>query len=161
MERNKRREIDKGTPTMKISGTGGPDRTSGPSKAGGTKKTGSTAFSGLLGEAEETAGAGASYAIARLDSLLAAQGADDAGAHASRGRMMTRADALLDELDTLRRNMLTGGLTVGNMIDVADVVASHREKIADPELTALLDEVDLRAQVEIAKMAKALAAKSL
>jgi hypothetical protein len=30
-------------------------------------------------------------------------------------------------------------------------VASHREKIDDPRLVAILDEIDLRAQVEIAK----------
>ncbi len=38
------------------------------------------------------------------------------------------------------------------MIDVADVVATHRDKIDDPGLTAIMDEIDLRAQVEIAKM---------
>ena len=48
--------------------------------------------------------------------------------------------------------MLGGNLTVGHMIDVADVVASHREKIDDPTLTAIMDEIDLRAQVEIAKI---------
>ncbi|HPF78465.1 MAG TPA: flagellar assembly protein FliX [Alphaproteobacteria bacterium] len=42
---------------------------------------------------------------------------------------------------------------------MADVVASHREKINDPKLTALLDEIDLRAQIEIAKMRKAMEAK--
>ena len=48
--------------------------------------------------------------------------------------------------------MLNGSLTVGHMIDIADVVASHREKITDPALTAIMDEIDLRAQVELAKM---------
>ena len=48
--------------------------------------------------------------------------------------------------------MLGGSLTVGHMVDMADVVASHREKIADPALTAIMDEIDLRAQVELAKM---------
>jgi hypothetical protein len=41
---------------------------------------------------------------------------------------------------------------IGSACDVADVVASHREKILDPELTAIMDEIDLRAQVELAKM---------
>jgi hypothetical protein len=48
--------------------------------------------------------------------------------------------------------MLGGNLTVGHMIDIADIVASHREKITDPALTSLMDEIDLRAQVELAKM---------
>ena len=53
--------------------------------------------------------------------------------------------------------LLTGTLTVGDIINVADVVASHREKVVDPQLTSLLDEIDLRAQVEIAKVSAALA----
>jgi hypothetical protein len=42
------------------------------------------------------------------------------------------------------------------LLDVADVVASHRERINDPQLSSLLDEIDLRAQIEIAKMRMAL-----
>ena len=59
---------------------------------------------------------------------------------------------LIDEAQKVRVALLTGSLTVGHVIDIADVVAAHREKITDPEMSALLDEIDLRAQVEIAKM---------
>ena len=52
--------------------------------------------------------------------------------------------------------MLSGTLSVGNLIDIADVVASHRERLKDPQLCSLLDEIDLRAQIEIAKMRMAL-----
>lgn len=146
---------------MKITGTGPTDKAGASKKAGGASKTGSTAFSGLLNEAEETSGTSGAYAIARVDSLLAAQASEDPAERASRGRMMVRADDLLDELDGIRKNMLTGTMTVGHMVDIADVIASHREKIADPQLTAILDEIDLRAQIELAKMAKALASYSL
>ena len=54
--------------------------------------------------------------------------------------------------------MLNGTLTVGHMIDIADIVASHREKIQDPKLTDIMDEIDLRAQVELAKMRVAMGA---
>jgi len=66
--------------------------------------------------------------------------------------MRHRADTLLNELDRIRMGLLSGSLTVGHVIDIADVVASHREKIMDPQLTAILDEIDLRAQIELAKM---------
>lgn len=69
--------------------------------------------------------------------------------------MRQRAGDILKELDKIRIAMLSGTLTVGHMIDVADVVASHRERIMDPGLTAIMDEVDLRAQVELAKMRSA------
>jgi hypothetical protein len=66
--------------------------------------------------------------------------------------MKQRAGTILEKLEQIRIKMLGGGLTVGDMINVADVVASHREKITDPSLTAIMDEIDLRAQVELAKM---------
>jgi hypothetical protein len=94
--------------------------------------------------------------IGTVDSLLALQGADDPTAQNSRKRMKQRAGTILQELENLRIAMLTGSVTVGHMVDIADVIASHREKISDPGLTALMDEVDLRAQVELAKMRMAL-----
>ena len=141
---------------MKITGP------SGTSSVGGSKKTekskGSSAFGDMLGvdEAEETAHAMGAGAIARMDVLLAAQASEDPTERAARGRMKKRGDQILRTLDRLRVGILTGNLTVGNLIDVADVVASHREKINDPQLAGILDEIDLRAQIEIAKMSMAL-----
>jgi hypothetical protein len=70
--------------------------------------------------------------------------------------MKSRASHILDELERIRIGLLTGTLTVGDVVNVADVVAQHREKIMDPRLTAILDEIDLRAQVELAKMKMAM-----
>ncbi len=144
--------------SMKIQG---PDQTNkaGSSKKSEKTKSGGGIFSSFLGgsdDAQETTHTAASNTIARVDVLLAAQAAEDPAARASRQKMRRRADTILHELDKIRLGMLTGRLTVGNMIDIADVVASHREKIDDPQLAAILDEVDLRAQIEIAKMRQAL-----
>ncbi len=148
---------------MKITGPGSTDKTSATRRTQGGSKTGASGFSDLLGagEATETAGTGASHAIASIDALLAAQASEDPAERASRGRMVTRADTVLDALEGVRRSILSGTLTVGQMVDIADVVASHREKIADPQLTAVLDEIDLRAQIEIAKMARVLATRGV
>lgn len=133
----------------------------GPGKAQGasnSKKTGKTAKGDSNFGDFVTSGAGqaesvkTTQSIGTVDSLLALQGADDPTARAARKRMKQRAGIILDELEKVRIAMLTGSLTVGHMIDIADVIASHREKITDPALTGLMDEVDLRAQVELAKM---------
>ena len=73
--------------------------------------------------------------------------------------MKKRGDQILRQLDHLRLGILTGNMTMGQIVDVADVVASHRENISDPELTAVLDEIDLRAQIELAKAKKAMEAQ--
>lgn len=141
---------------MKVQGPGG---TQGPSKSKkSSKTTGAGGNFGALvsGEQQETAANTATQSIAQVDALLAIQGADDPTQGKARQRMRARANTILDELDALRGEMLSGTLTVGHVIDIADVVASHREKVTDPHLMAILDEIDLRAQVELAKMRMAM-----
>ncbi len=114
-------------------------------------------FGALISDgAGESSGAQQTRSIAHVDALLALQSVEDPTERTARGRMQKRANTILDELDRLRNALLSGRLTVGHVLDIADVVASHREKISDPALTALLDEIDLRAQVEIAKLTVAM-----
>ena len=108
--------------------------------------------------AQETAGATTTQSIAKVDALLAVQAAEDPTEGKARKQARQRANSILDELDKIRMAMLQGTLTVGHMVDVADVVASHREKVMDPAMTAVMDEIDLRAQVELAKMRMAMEA---
>ncbi len=142
---------------MKIEGPDKSRQVSQSGKAKGSTGSADGTFGNFLASGtEESAGAGMTSSIAHVDSLLAAQAVEDPAARASRGRMRQRAEDILGELDKIRLAMLGGNLTVGHMIDVADVIAEHREKISDPSLTAILDEIDLRAQVELAKMRVAL-----
>ena len=137
----------------------GPGKTQGPAK---TKKKDKAAAADGSFEAfiasgpKEAAATQGTQSIAAVDALLAVQGAEDPTARAARRRMRERAEDILKGLDELRMAMLQGNMTVGHMVDIADVVASHREKIDDPALTTLMDEIDLRAQVELAKMQAAL-----
>jgi hypothetical protein len=137
---------------MKIQG---PGKTSAPSKSGKVsgRSSGDESFGDFI--ARETASAPAASttrSIARVDALLAAQSVEDPTARAAKKRVRQRGNDILQELEKIRMAMLGGTLTVGHMIDIADVVSSHREKISDPVLTAIIDEIDLRAQVELAKM---------
>lgn len=140
---------------MKVEGPGAGtpiNRTRKTDKAGASSDA--SEFRGLMGadDVAEAAPTTQSASIARVDTLLAIQAAENPAEKASKGRMRMRSEGLLKELDKIRVGMLTGSLTVGHMVDIADVVASHRERIVDPALASILDEIDLRAQVEIAKM---------
>ncbi len=148
---------------MKIEGPNKAGKAGSASKTSKSGPTGSTAFSGLLStdETEAPAHTVAAGAIAGIDALLMAQEAEDPTERESRKRMKKRASDLLEELDKIKIGMLAGTLSVGNMIDIADVVASHRERLKDPMLSSLLDEIDLRAQIEIAKMQMALDASGV
>ncbi|AGH98450.1 flagellar assembly protein FliX [Micavibrio aeruginosavorus] len=141
---------------MKIEG---PNKTSQTSSTRSKDKAGATGASFgdfMTGGTAETAAPATARAIAQVDALLAAQEVEDPAARAARRRMVGRADSVLDQLEAIRLGLLTGTLTVGDILNIADVVAQHRERIQDPGLTAILDEIDLRAQIEIAKMRMAL-----
>ncbi len=138
---------------MKINRPKGAGATSGPKKSSSSQTSGDADFSQFVtGGASESASTAQTQSIAQLDVLLAVQETEDPTKKAAKKRAQLRSDSILDKLEQIRIKMLTGDLTVGHLIDVADVVASHREKIDDPKLTSIMDEVDLRAQVEIAKM---------
>lgn len=148
---------------MKIQGPDQSGKVSASKKAGKSGASRASGFSSLLGadDAEAPAHTAAAGAIAGIDALLIAQESDDPAQRAAKGRMYRRADDLLQELDKIKIGMLAGTLSVGNLIDIADVIASHRERLNDPQLSSLLDEIDLRAQIEIAKMRMAMDASGV
>jgi hypothetical protein len=113
-------------------------------------------FSLSTGGAAETSGttslsAGAS--IGSLDALLAMQSVDDS-LHGRR-KARARAEDILDRLDELRRGILLGAVSRDRLGQLAQLVRSQRAEVDDPRLAELLDEIDLRAQVELAKLATA------
>ena len=110
----------------------------------------------MADQAQESAATTTTQSIAQVDALLAVQGTEDPTEREAKQRARQRANTILDELDKIRIAMLNGTLTVGHMVDIADVVASHRENVQDSAMTAIMDEIDVRAQVELAKMRFAL-----
>lgn len=141
---------------MKIEGPSKSQKTSGAKGASKTGKTDGTFGAMVTGGTNETTGAGQTQSIAAVDALLAVQAADDPTEGKTKRRMRERGEDLLSKLDEIRLGLLTGNMTVGHVLNIADVVASHREKVSDPKLSSVLDEIDLRAQIEIAKMRRAL-----
>jgi hypothetical protein len=70
---------------------------------------------------------------------------------AQRRRAVQRGSTLLDRLDDLRLALLGGSLTPGQIGELQRAVTSERALVDDPRLLAVLDEIDLRAKVELAK----------
>lgn len=122
-----------------------------PANAAKTNRTGSSGnFAKLLGGSAAVSGIGAPSSLGSIESLLAAQEAGDATYGRSRGK--ARAEALLDRLDELRGDIVCGSISVARLRAIADLVATQRDTVDDPKLAGILDEIDLRAQVELAKL---------
>lgn len=120
------------------------------SKAG---KAEGSSFSKHLEESEGASATGATSAIGSISGVLDIQEVDDALARAARGKL--RAEDLLQKMDELRLDLLAGNVTPASLQRLTEVVKTRRAEVEDPALGEILDEIDLRAQVELAKFTRA------
>ncbi len=138
---------------MKIQGPGRTGGTKGVSKTGGSKKTGDASFDSLVGEggnvdlAHNVSGGSS---VTSVSALIAAQEVPDPS-HESKRKARQRAGLILDQLDQLKLALLEGRLPRHIIEDLARMIKNQRATITDSGLTEILDEIDLRAQVELAK----------
>lgn len=135
---------------MKING---PNSLSGPSRARKSADAGKPGFA-PDDAAPATSGAASAplsqtSAVGSVDALLALQGAGDFTE--ARKQATDRAFSLLDLLDDLKIALLEGALPRATLVRLMDTLQSQRDATDDPQLEAALDEVELRAAVELAK----------
>ena len=85
-----------------------------------------------------------------LDSILMLQGMDDSTDGRSKG--VAHGEQLLDMLDQIRDGLLAGGIPRATLNRLANAVSRRHDAFADPKLQNVLDEIELRAHVELAKL---------
>lgn len=83
-----------------------------------------------------------------LDALLALQAVEDP--LLKKKKLFRRGTQLLDTLEDMQADLLTGRFSESRVNHLMAVLSQAREK-ADPRLDALLDDIELRARVELAK----------
>ena len=90
----------------------------------------------------------AAVAPSTIDALLALQGADDPTA--GRKKQLRRGRSLLDVLDALKLDLIGGRAGESHLNQLMALIGQART-MCEPGLDALLDEIELRARVELAK----------
>lgn len=88
--------------------------------------------------------------LAGVDALLSLQEVPDATT--PHKRAVRHAEDILDVLEDVQMGMLTGSVSLGHLNRLKVMVAKQQEDVNDPKLKELLKEVELRAQVELAKL---------
>lgn len=121
-----------------------------PVKAGAASSTSFVKHLDNSPEAETTLAAGGVANLGAISQIVGLQEVDDALAKRQRGR--GRAVDLLDRLEIIRIGLLTGGIGKDQLLQLAQLVSARRGDVGDPRLAALLDEIELRARVELAKL---------
>jgi len=105
---------------------------------------------------EEAASVDAAAPVAAAASMVGLLGIQEISAdEANRKRHVKRGRVTLEALENLRDALLIGSLSLATVRELEQIVAEKREQISDPVLSGILDEIELRAAVEMAKLERA------
>jgi len=135
---------------MEINSTGKVDRTNVRRVSKGPGHTGESFSVSTVQEEPHAAVVAGPGPIAALDSILALQGLEDSTDGRSRG--LKYGEQILDMLDQVRDGLLAGGIPRATLNRLANAVSRRHDQFADPRLQSVLDEIELRAHVELAKL---------
>lgn len=121
-------------------------------KTGKSGGAGGTQFSGLLEGAQESASAQGAGPAMSVDGLLAVQETNPEGR--GRGKQgAERGEELLARLERIRDGLLMGVIPESELRALTTSIKASRERnFTDPRLGEILDEIELRARVELAKL---------
>jgi len=137
---------------MKVSGTSGPTSAGGAiGPRPGAAATGfQPASTPAVSEPQGLISASGVSAVNSLEVLMALQ--EVGGPLERRRRATNRAGVILGALEGLKLDLLEGKLTPGAMQALTRAVREQRSLTDDPALEGLLDEIETRAAVELAKL---------
>lgn len=139
-------------------------KVTGPSSAGSVggaraarPATGQGAFSvptaGAAGAVGSVSRAGGMSGVGGIEALLALQ--DVGGPLERRKRAVGRAGRILDVLDDIKLALIDGDLSPASLDRLVRAVREERQNTDDGRLEGLLDDIETRAAVEIAKLEQA------
>lgn len=111
--------------------------------------SGGSAFANHLGGSDAPNKAAATSPLASVGGMLALQEMGDA--LESRKKAIQKGNSLLDRLESIRCDLLFGGVPQDRLSNLKRMVEQQRETLVDPLLSSILDDIDLRVRVELAK----------
>ncbi|MEA2921299.1 MAG: hypothetical protein QOF07_1262 [Bradyrhizobium sp.] len=129
----------------------GPNGTNLGSPSANVRRTSTSGFAlPDTTSAPEARAAAAPKAAASIDALLALQGIEEDPAE-RRKRSVQRGRGALDVLDELKIGLLSGNFDTSTVSRLRDAAAALKSSSGDAGLDAVLAEIELRVEVELAK----------
>ncbi|RYG02395.1 MAG: flagellar assembly protein FliX [Caulobacteraceae bacterium] len=139
---------------MKVSGTSGVGSAGGASKPRGASGEGfQVAQPAAAAGPAQTTRAGGVGGVMSVDAILALQ--EVAGPLERRRRAVGRAGKILDVLEDLKVGLLSGEASIDDLDRLRRAVRDERLGTDDEQLEGVLNEIETRAAVEIAKLESA------
>ncbi len=126
-------------------------RSTSVSRSGAARNAGGGFFVSDEAAPARTAGADPVAQTSSIDALLALQSVEDP--LFAKKKAIRRGTTLLDTLETIKADLLLGQVSEGRLNQLMMVITSARERSV-PGLDDLLDDIELRARVELAKFGR-------
>ena len=120
------------------------------------KTSGGDSFSLYLKETMKPSSSpvGGSAGISVSDAIFAAQMVSGEEEREKRRQMLRRGDPLLEKLEEIRDGLLLGYISKDKLIEISRYVKETKINTADEKLAELIGEIELRVEVELAKLMK-------
>jgi len=136
---------------MKIKGPGRVN-TGRIERTKGKKPVDKAAFEKALSaeEAQSSSAMSGTAPITSVNNLLSLQELPTATEGRSKG--IKQAQGLIEHLEAIRHGLLLGQISKKRLQDVVKALEIQREKSLDPGLVQIINDIELRAKVELAKL---------
>ena len=138
---------------MKIFGQPTVGKAPGVRRKGKSNSTEGSDFSALLdamSEASESSAPLPPTPVSSTNMVLSIQAVSDE--EIGRKKAYKQANQTLDALDDLKKSILLGDISPHQLKNISDKIDMMRTQSGDPQLQDILDHIELRAAVELAKL---------
>ena len=90
--------------------------------------------------------------VAGLNSIIAVQELSYNSENKARKQLTDWGNDILDSLDEIRHGLLTGSIPSRRLQSLAQALRVRKLSVSDPHLIEIIQEIELRAEVELAKL---------
>ena len=115
-----------------------------------TIKSGEMAFTAVLDGEIKTERPSPNVKVAALDAIVPIDSATVEEQHKNLAK--GRAVFILDRLEDIRQGLLLGAISQSGLQELARTIREARGETLDPKMSDILDDIELRAKIELAKL---------
>lgn len=109
-------------------------------------------LSGELDSASDASHIEGASAAAPVDAIFATQTIGEEEERQLRKRAIKRSENILEKLEAIREGIIRGYISKDKLMETARFIREKKEITTDKKLIDIMEEVELRAEVELAKL---------
>ena len=122
----------------------------GVKRSSGSRGVASSDFDSLLISEQKIDAVATSNRISSVDAVVALQ--EITGDNTDERGAKNRANLILDKLEDIRMGLLMGQIPKSNLDELSRILIVARENSIDANLLEIIEDIELRAKIELAKL---------